>query len=72
MGDAGHAVALRPEREEPVRSGPIERIVESYLSAADGEARDALRQAVADGVEAASLVSRGFARWGWSDREGRR
>ena len=46
MGDAGHEVALRPEGEEPVRSDPIESIVESYLYAADGDARNALRQAL--------------------------
>ena len=67
MGDAGHEVALRPGWKEREPSDPVERLVERYLSAVDGDARHALRQAVSDGLEAAALLSRGFARWGRSD-----
>ena len=66
MGDAGHEVALRSSREERKLPDHVDRIAERYLCAS-GNAEHALRLAIADGVEAASLVSRGFARWGWSD-----
>lgn len=68
MDDAGQEVAVCPH-EPPDRSEQVERVNEAYLADADGDARLALRQAVADGVEAAALVSHGFARWGWLDRK---
>ena len=67
MGDAGHEVALRSSGEERKLPDLVDRIAERYLCAANGNAEHALRLAITDGVEAASLVSRGFARWGWSD-----
>ena len=66
MHDAWRERDLPQERSEP---DTIDRIAESYLSDADGDARRALRRAVEDGVEAAGLVSRGFARWGRSFRQ---
>ena len=61
---AGHDAALRPDHVDRGPSEVIDNLQRAYLADAEGDHRRALRQAIADWVEAATLVSRGFARWG--------
>ncbi len=64
MDDAGHEATLRPGQVHREPSEVIDKLERAYLSDAEGGHRRALRQAITDWVEAATLVSRGFARWG--------
>ena len=64
MANAGHEVSLRPAQVHEDSSEVIDKLERAYLSDAGGDHRRALRQAIANWVEAATLVSRGFARWG--------
>lgn len=59
MRNAGHERDLAEPGEQP----DIERLTAEYIADAKGDTHRALRQAVADGIETARLVSRGFARW---------
>ena len=66
MGDAEHGVvtsdvALLTDVE-------VERVAEAYIAVATGDVRAALTLSVTDGMAAARLVSRGFARWGRTER----
>ena len=64
MDSAGHEVPLRPGQVHREPSEVIDNLQRAYLADAEGDHRRALRQAIADWEEAATLVSRGFARWG--------
>ena len=64
MGDAGHRAILRPASVHREPSEVIDNLERAYLSDAEGDHSRALRRALTDWVEVATLVSRGFARWG--------
>ena len=59
MDSAGHEVHLRPGQVHREPSEVIDNLERAYLSDVDGDPRLALRQAIADWVEAATFV-----RWG--------
>lgn len=60
----------KPDEQLPVLAGAseldpeVEALAEAYVELAAGNVRLALAVSVADRLETARLVSRGFARWG--------
>lgn len=64
MDDAGRETALSDGKAAPGRPRPdVDAAMRDYLALTNGDVRQAFALAVTDAVEAAKLVSFGFARW---------